>query len=37
VIASKDLDRNVKQTASKIAGEIVQRTNPTPELQQTRL
>jgi len=37
VIAGKDLDRNVKQTASKIAGEVVQRTRGTPELQQTSL
>ncbi len=29
VIAGKDLDRNVKQTASKIAAEIVQRTQQT--------
>jgi hypothetical protein len=28
VIAGKDLDRNVKQTASKIADEVVQRTQP---------
>jgi Domain of unknown function (DUF4410) len=37
VIASKDLNRNVKQTASKIAGEVVQRTKRAPELQQTSL
>ena len=37
VIAGKDLDRNVKQTASKIAGEVVQRTKRTPEFQQTSL
>ena len=30
VIAGKDLDRNVKQTASKIAAEVVQRTKQTP-------
>jgi hypothetical protein len=29
VIAGKDLDRNVKQTASKIAAEVVQRARPT--------
>jgi hypothetical protein len=29
VIAGKDLDRNVKQTASKIAAEVVQRAKPT--------
>jgi hypothetical protein len=37
VIAGKDLDRNVKQTASKIAGEVVQRTRRTSEFQQTSL
>ena len=31
VIAGKDLDRNVKQTASKIAGEVVQRTKRRPK------
>jgi hypothetical protein len=30
VIAGNDLDRNVKQTAAKIAAEIVQRTKLTP-------
>lgn len=29
VIAGKDLDQNVKQTASKIAVEVVQRFKPT--------
>jgi hypothetical protein len=37
IIASQDLDRNIKQTASKIAGEVVQRTKRTIELQQTSL
>jgi uncharacterized protein DUF4410 len=37
VIAGNDLDRNVKQTASKIAEEVVQRTQRTSELQQTSL
>jgi len=31
VISSKDLDRNVKQTASKIAAEVVERTKQTPQ------
>lgn len=37
IIAGQDLNRNVKQTASKIVGEVVQRTKRTPELQQTTL
>jgi hypothetical protein len=37
VIAGKDLNRNVKQTASKIAGEVIQRTKPPTEIQQAGL
>lgn len=37
VIAGKDLDRNVKQTASKIAAEVVQRTKPQATTQQAAL
>ena len=37
VIAGKDVNRNVKQTASTIAAEVVQRTKRTTELQQTSL
>lgn len=37
VIAGKDLDRNVKQTASQIAEEVVQRTKQTHEVQRAGL
>ena len=37
VIAGKDLNRNVKQTASKISAEIVQRTKLSPGIQQAGL
>ena len=37
VIAGKDLDRNVKQTASRIAGEVVQRTTQSTVVQQAGL
>ena len=37
VLASRDLNRNVKQTASKIAGEVVQRTTRSPAIQQASL